>query len=225
MITLKGKISVQRLSGIVNIVGSGGGGGPLQSKVIFPSHSEQIIAPDEDYYGLSLVTVKPTPRLSALVVSLNEGPGDIWLGDTVENIVIDGVAVSVGEEKWYTHFLYNGVKLPRIPDEVLETYPYALIRNDVQYGNYDLFVSKTGFYYDTNANTGVKDKGGAKIPRYKIPISDDMDNAQWTLEETTYTKYDITSTRLILWTNHDIPNGSADAIDIYFEATELVPTD
>ena len=43
----------------------GGGGGPLQAKTAYPSHSEQIIAPDEDYYGLVSVTVKPVPRLPA----------------------------------------------------------------------------------------------------------------------------------------------------------------
>ena len=50
---------------------SGGSGGPLQAKTAYPSHSEQIITPDEDYYGLVSVTVKPVPRLPACMVSVD----------------------------------------------------------------------------------------------------------------------------------------------------------
>lgn len=71
MIKLDGRISVKRLYGKINLVpSSGNSGGPLQAKTAYPSHSEQIIAPDEDYYGLVSVTVKPVPKLPACVVSV-----------------------------------------------------------------------------------------------------------------------------------------------------------
>ena len=67
-----------------------GDGGPLQAKIAYPSHSEQIITPDEDYYGLVSVTVKPVPRLPAYVASVVGQSANF-----VETVVNIGVAVSV----------------------------------------------------------------------------------------------------------------------------------
>lgn len=57
MIELKGRIApVIHLRGKI---GSGtGGGGALQAKTVTPSNVEQVITPDEEFYGLSSVTVK-----------------------------------------------------------------------------------------------------------------------------------------------------------------------
>ena len=69
-IKLKGRVGVKRLAGRINLVPSENAGGPLQAKTVYPSHSEQTIAPDEDYYGLAVVTVKPVPRVPACVASV-----------------------------------------------------------------------------------------------------------------------------------------------------------
>lgn len=98
MITLKGKISVQRLSGILNIIASEGAGGPLQSKVIFPKHDEQIVVPGDDYYGLAVVTVRPTPRLPFCATSMQEGTADIWYGEGAYITALNGVELSVTAE-------------------------------------------------------------------------------------------------------------------------------
>lgn len=86
MIELYGQVKTQRLRGHLNVVPSEGAGGPLQAKTAYPSHSEQIIAPDEDYYGLVAVTVKPVPRLPAAVVSVYEGTPNTTLFETVVSI-------------------------------------------------------------------------------------------------------------------------------------------
>lgn len=98
MIKLYGTIRVQRLAGKVFRIGSDGAGGLLQDKTVYPSHSEQIITPDDDFYGLSLVTVKPTPRLPALAVSMGEGVGDIPYGEVVGHDVLDGIWQSITAE-------------------------------------------------------------------------------------------------------------------------------
>lgn len=90
LIKLNAQIRVHRLSGTVCMIPSEGAGGPLQAKTVYPSHSEQIIIPDEDYYGLVSVTVKPTPRLPACVASVAEDTAK-----TMETVVNIGVAVSV----------------------------------------------------------------------------------------------------------------------------------
>lgn len=96
MIKLDGRISVKRLYGKINLVpSSGNSGGPLQAKTAYPSHSEQIIAPDEDYYGLVSVTVKPVPKLPFCAVSVAEERAKI-----VENVVNIAAVVSVTAENY-----------------------------------------------------------------------------------------------------------------------------
>lgn len=69
MIKLKGQIHIPKIRGTIYRVAGEGSGGPLQAKTVYPSHDEQIIAPDEDYYGLVSVTVKGVPRLPFAAVS------------------------------------------------------------------------------------------------------------------------------------------------------------
>lgn len=99
MVKLEGRISPKRLYGEIYRVPSAGSGGPLQAKTVYPSHSEQIVTPDDDFYGLSLVTVKPTPRLPAFVIGVCEGNGDIFYGELVENLALNGMTVSVAWEE------------------------------------------------------------------------------------------------------------------------------
>lgn len=98
MVKLEGRVSVKRLYGEIYRVPGSAGGGPLQAKTVYPSHSEQIIAPDDDFYGLALVTVKPTPRLPACVTSMGEGTGDIWYGEGAYITAINGVELSITAE-------------------------------------------------------------------------------------------------------------------------------
>lgn len=100
MITLRGKISVQRLRGIVNIAASEGGGGPLQAKTVYPSHEEQIVAPDEEYYGLVAVTVRPVPRKPAVESMILEGTAHLDTPVSVEKNL--GITVSVSGEIYVT---------------------------------------------------------------------------------------------------------------------------
>lgn len=105
MVKLEGRISAKRLYGKINLVPSdGNSGGPLQAKTVYPSHSEQIIAPDDDYYGLVSVTVKPTPRLPACVASFAEG-----IHETVENVVNIAAVASVEAPKRITDFEWEVV--------------------------------------------------------------------------------------------------------------------
>lgn len=79
VVKLSGRIKELRLAGRINMIPSEGGGGPLQAKTVYPSHSEQVVAPDEDYYGLVAVTVKAVPRVRAMepLTVTSEGPIEI----------------------------------------------------------------------------------------------------------------------------------------------------
>lgn len=96
MIRLYGQIAPVRLYGQINKVptASGGSGGPLQAKTAYPSHSEQIITPDDDYYGLVSVTVKPVPRLPACFTEIFAE--DLAVNPIIDISMVDGSNRGVG---------------------------------------------------------------------------------------------------------------------------------
>lgn len=106
MITLRGKVSVQRLSGIVNIVPSAGNP-PLQAKVVYPSHEEQIVKPDDDYYGLSVVTAVAVPRVPACAVRVD---GKSYRNTEIQIVDINiSAAVSVETQERLSAFEWEVV--------------------------------------------------------------------------------------------------------------------
>ena len=112
-------------------------------------------------------------------------------------------------------YYYNGVLLPKAP--VVDEYPYWGIRKDGQNSRYDVFYSKTGFYYDGSAFASV---GGEACPRYTLPLSGD---GEWSYLDTYYVSWTHSATRNIFFVNADVPNGSATSTTIYFHATDPIP--
>lgn len=170
-----------------------GGGGPLQAKTAYPSHSEQIIAPDEDYYGLVSVTVKPVPKLPACVVEIKTPSG--------------------------VEYYYNHEQLPEIPADVVAKYPYLVIMRSpnrmriiastekayyhtMEDGSRRITVNSTGAVYRADVNTVA---GGW--------VTVGFGNGTWF-------GVDGSGTYVVWWSNYDIPNGSVDAEEIYFPASQ-----
>lgn len=78
---------------------SGGGNYTLQSKTATPTKSQQSIAPDTGYYGLSAVTVAPIPDAYQDVSSVNAGAGDVLANKIIvdaEGNVVPGTMPNVG---------------------------------------------------------------------------------------------------------------------------------
>ena len=117
-------------------------------------------------------------------------------------------------------YYYNDVLLPELPADVLASYPYAWIRNNTRTGYYDLLLSQEPWYLQ-DENTLAKSVKATKW--YQISIASADTAEAWTFNS----DYDSLtwgneSDRQIMWSNHDIPNGSATATEIYFEGSEPV---
>lgn len=126
------------------------------------------------------------------------------------------------DESDETHAFYNGVRLPKIPEDVLAQYPYAWIRNDGANGNYNLVFGKQPWYFDPQPVLVCGDN--SSLPYYSIPISSYSTATEWTNQKDAGgSNFGLASNRTVLWSNHDIPNGSATATDIYFYGHEPIP--
>lgn len=221
--TLQGQIKPISLQGSINVVpNEGGAGGPLQSKTVYPSHDEQIIMPDEDFYGLSLVKVKPVPREPICKVEL--AVNTLFRGEIDIPVSVPQISFEVTAEHYYPYALYNGVRLPRIPDSVLASYPYAWIRDNGSTGYYDLLLAQGIWYcYDTGILAHDDTK---KVEWYRIEKATASSATVWTFNQSYDSQtWGEEANRPIMWSNHDIPKGSADATDIYFAGSEPVLTD
>jgi hypothetical protein len=116
---------------------------------------------------------------------------------------------------------YNGILLPDIPEDVLAEYPYCWIRRDGSKKNYDLIFGKQPWYF--NGMTAIVCEGEKLY--YSIPIETASDATEWTNETHTSSNFAITSLYWVMWSNHDIPKGSATATGVYCFGSEPIPAD
>lgn len=137
------------------------------------------------------------------------------------NIVSARWSPSVTAEEYIPpKYYYNGVLLPEIPP-VYESAPYRVILKWPS-GNIQLIGSANGLYF--NGKTSIQDISGSLLTAYYLA------GYNWT-EDTKqngkYSGWTIISdgVSVILWSSHDIPNGSAGATEIYFEGSEPVPVE
>lgn len=121
---------------------------------------------------------------------------------------------------------YNGVLLPGIPGEMLEKYPYVWIRKTEGIDAYDLYFSSQPWYFKDNSMTYAGMGETSFAVAYKAPISTAADTDTWVFGEAAfYTGMLIAETMPVMWSSHDIPNGAAEATEIYFAGSEPVPAE
>ncbi len=121
-------------------------------------------------------------------------------------------------------YYYGNVLLPEIPDDVLAEYPYAYIRYNGNKVLYNLILSKDIWWYTSNGRLNCSVNSGS-AHSYKIEKSTLESATEWVFDTTwtTTTFLGENSTSSIIWSNFDVPNGSATATDIYFYGSEPVP--
>lgn len=138
--------------------------------------------------------------------------------------VLDGGSGGGGGVDWsqYTYALYNGVRLPKMPEDVLASYPYVWIRDNGSTGYYDLMFAK-GIWHLYYANA-LNHNDNDNVEWYRIEKTD-ANATEWVFNQSISSgAWGIDENRVCIWSNHDIPNGPATATDIWFEGTEPVPS-
>lgn len=217
MIQLRGKLTVQRIGGSINVVPTAGNP-PLQGKIVFPSHEEQLVKPDDEYYGLSVVTVAAVPRIPCAEPIANY-QSEIFVGRTID--LTGGVYTEVSEEA--DPYYYNREQLPEIPSDLKNMYPYIVIMRNSTYTRIYASKQKFYFYVDANGKRWLRTQSNAWDCRYTL----NTDINQWVLDEARDTYYSFELSNIfadapwyLWWSNHDIPNGSPEATEIYFPASE-----
>ena len=119
-------------------------------------------------------------------------------------------------------FYYNGVLLPEIPQDVLAENPYCWIRKNTSSGEYDLCFAPQPWYFSNGMY--FPDVGSVTSYRYTVPIATYADATEWTFAISgTFSYYTVDSSRTVLWSNHDIPNGSTTSTTFYFAGTNPIP--
>lgn len=148
-------------------------------------------------------------RVDGLVDSKAPDGTDVTFGYVKQTVV-----ETTPEGKAY----YNGVLLPVIPEDELSNCPYIMILKHIE-GNIYVYGSTSIPYYQVKSSVNR-----LELPNGRSRTLYNVDSDSWgTIDTKTSSTYcDLSSTWSIIWTNFNMPNGSATATSIYFKATEPV---
>lgn len=214
MIELRGKISVQRISGSINVVPTSGSP-PLQGKVVIPNHDEQLIKPDDEYYGLSVVTVAAVPRIPFAV------PKATYDNDHIYNRIVNIEMRTSAEESSGIQYYYNHELLGEIPADLEKSYPYVIMLRSATSIEV-LFCKEKPYCTEDSAGTCLYvPSGGIVWFQYRSEVEG------WLLKQTQtsgtfeYVKGPATTVDTVVWwSNFDIPIGQTDVTGTFFPASE-----
>lgn len=107
-------------------------------------------------------------------------------------------------------YLYNGVRLPALPEWDREVYPYAVIVRDIIDGAYHLFV----------------DEGTTRIPMYNGSITSVAMSVKYSIVDDAWVETELFETGIIVWANYDVYyNDSVEDVGgtLYLAASNPVP--
>lgn len=160
------------------------------------------------------------PRVPACEVSVKEGETVTVEIPVNVSAVVEVTSESLENET--THALYNGVRLPAIPKDVLVSNPCCFIRHNTSSGYYELYCSSEALFYISDNNAIGTYNGTTQVQRYRILIGNAETADTWEYNSTSTGPYGVEAYRPILWSNCDILyKGNS---EIYFAGSEPIAT-
>ena len=117
-----------------------------------------------------------------------------------------------------THFYYNGIRLPEIPVDRLESLPYAFILYAGRWDKYYLVMSAEKYYHSSDLLVA----GSSTAENFNLPFVD-VAAGDWISDGTTAWNHTLNESVYVVWSNYNIPDGSASATEIHFQSTLAVP--
>lgn len=138
-------------------------------------------------------------------------PSDEWCFAEYGNLIVDS-----SYPKEVGKYSYNGTVLPALPTEILAEYPYVFIGLVQSTGKYQILASTQPMYFYDNDRI-VRQNSNSEPFVYCVEGDE-----KWSSGKSGNYSWAINSDRIIIWSNHDIPNGSATATEIYFEGSQPV---
>lgn len=123
-----------------------------------------------------------------------------------------------------THYYYNGMILPNIPNEDYGSYTYLMILKCWADGKNDLciYASNTKPYYRINESVERLELPGGRTRSILNTETGEWGDAN---VGTSSTWCNLSTSWEVIWSNSDIPNGSATATNIYYYGTLAVPSE
>ena len=134
-------------------------------------------------------------------------------------------------------YYYNGVLLPEIPSEAIDSYSYFVIVHEksveLDIDIKHLYASNSKMYKISNGSDDGKIEYVSETLECAAIYNSGTET--WDVESVgvqyagagydicEVVEEDFTLTVYVLWSNYDIPNGSADSTEIYLEASDPVP--
>lgn len=113
-------------------------------------------------------------------------------------------------------FYYNGVLLPEIPSDIVSSCPYVMILQSVN-GKLYTYGSKSKPYHQVKSSVNrLELPSGRNRSLYSVE-----DDSWGEMDSSTKATYcDLSETWTIIWSNFDVPSGSATSTTVYFYGSE-----
>ena len=124
-------------------------------------------------------------------------------------------------------FYYNGVRLPELPSDVdRSVYPYVVLSSVAGEENmYALTYLTKKIYFDSSEN-GYFSNESIDVSLYSCTTTVETEFSLLSNMTNAGNEMVISEDEMpIIWSNFDIPNGSADATEIYLAGTEALSED
>lgn len=182
---------------------------PLEQVSVVPGNDEQILVPSEGFYGIGQVTVAPVTPIPAALTQVRQG------GPTHVSVDAYFCAESVISDREFiqTHALYNDYRLPLIPEDPKQTYPKCFIVKEANVAVYYLYYVDCLWY--KSGSTMYQSTTGSCV-RYRLTETSEGWESLGTYSSSTI----LIGDNSLIWTNYDIPSGSASATSYYKRASE-----